>query len=271
MLREAKALKKITKVKLILIIPKVLFTVFFMALFMVLTKIKFWPIFGTESSFSFGAIFGPVIPRFLNVYWGASAIMLSRILGFAIGYYKMGDISNLAKFLASWLTFVPIIASGIYFAKVFKGDKRLIVIPLLSILMFLLHPIGREVWYYSLFWTLPIIIAFLKPRIDSLIRNHVVQVYVYSVGSSFTDHAIGSILYLYLSNIPSWAWIQAIPFTPVERAIFAAGITFFYFVIRISLMIMQKVSALVVLNEISKERIEEKAKLKEKRKKTEYA
>ncbi|MEM3713137.1 MAG: hypothetical protein QXR97_06345 [Thermoproteota archaeon] len=250
-----------------MLIPKILFTVLFTALFMVLTKIKFWPIFGTESSFSFGAIFGPVIPSFLNVYWGASAIMLSRILGFATGYYKMGDISNIAKFLMSWLTFVPIIAAGTYFAKMFKGDRRLIVIPAFSILMFLLHPIGREVWYYSLFWAIPIIIAFLKPHIDSFIKNHVAQVYVYSLGSSFTDHAIGSILYLYLINIPAEAWVQAIPFTPLERAVFAAGIAFFYFAIKVSLIIMQRVSALTVLAEKSKEIVKEKVKVNEKRKK----
>jgi len=258
------ALKKSMRIKLILLIPKVLFTVFFIALFMVLTKVKFWPIFGTESSFSFGAIFGPVIPRFLNVYWGASAIMLARVLGFAIGYYKMGDIGNLAKFLMSWLTFVPIIAAGTFFAKMFKGDRKLTIIPALSILMFLIHPVGREVWYYSLFWTIPLLIAFLKPRIDSILKNHVAQVYVYSLGSSFTDHAIGAILYLYLANIPAEAWIKAIPFTPIERAVFAVGITFFYFAIKISLMIMERVSALTISTEVSKEKekVEEKAKVK---------
>ncbi|MBO3840077.1 MAG: hypothetical protein QXN75_03935 [Thermoproteota archaeon] len=270
MFKEARPLKKSIKVKLILLIPKILFSVLFTALFMVLTKIKFWPIFGTESSFSFGAIFGPVIPRFLNVYWGASTIMLARILGFITGYYKMGDIGNIAKFLMSWLTFVPIIAAGTYFAKMFKGDRRLIVIPVFSIFMFLLHPIGREVWYYSLFWAIPVLIAFLKPRIDYLVKNHLAQVYVYSLGSSFTDHAVGSILYLYLTNIPAEAWVQAIPFTPVERIVFAAGITFFYFAIKVSLMIMQRVSALAVLTEVSKEKVEE-VKVKEKRKKTEDA
>lgn len=263
-------MKKGIKMKLILLTPKVLFTVFFIALFMVLTKVKFWPIFGTESSFSFGAIFGPVIPRFLNVYWGASAIMLARVLGFAVGYYKMGDIGNMAKFLMSWLTFVPIIAAGTYFAKMFKGDRRLIIIPAFSILAFLLHPIGREVWYYSLFWTIPILIAFLKTRIDSIVRNYIAQVYIYSLGSSFTDHAIGSIIYLYLINIPPEAWVQAIPFTPVERAVFAAGIAFFYFAIKVSLIIMQRVSALAVLKEISEEKIEE-IKVREKRKKAEDA
>jgi len=264
-LKEAKPLKKNIKVKLVLLIPKVLFSVLFAALFMVLTKIKFWPIFGTESSFSFGAIFGPVIPKFLNVYWGASVIMLTRIVGFATGYYKMPDISNPAKFLNSWLTFLPIIAAGTYFAKMFKGDKRLIIIPALSILLFLLHPTGREVWYYSLFWTIPLLIALLKPRIDSVLKNHLAQVYVYSLGSSFTDHAIGSITYLYLFSIPTEDWIRAIPFTPVERAIFAAGITFFYFAIGVSLMIMQKASALAVLREMTKETVKEETKVKEKK------
>lgn len=264
------------KTRFLLLLPKIMFSVLFAALFMVLTKIKFWPIFGTESSFSFGVMFGPVISRFLNAYWGTSVIMLTRIIGFATGYYKMGDIGNMPKFIMSWLTFLPIMIGGIYFTKMFKGDKRLIVIPALSILLFLLHPIGREVWFCSLFWTIPLLIAFLKPRIDGLLKNHLAQVYVYSLGSAFTDHAIGSITYLYLMNIPAEFWIQAIPFTIVERLIIAAGISFFYFAIKLSIMVMQRVSALTVLTEVSKQTAEKektkvKVKEKDKRRKPEDA
>ncbi|MBO3755235.1 MAG: hypothetical protein FGF53_10250, partial [Candidatus Brockarchaeota archaeon] len=240
------------KTRILLMLPKIMFSVLFAALFMVLTKIKFWPIFGTESSFSFGVMFGPVISRFLNVYWGTSVIMLARIIGFATGYYKMGDISNLPKFVMSWLIFLPIMVGGIYFTKMFKGDRRLIIVPALSILLFLLHPIGREVWFCSLFWAIPLLIAVFKPRIDRLLKNHLAQVYAYSLGSAFTDHAIGSITYLYFMNIPAEFWIQAIPFTIVERLIIAAGISFFYFAIKLSIMIMQRVSALTVLTEASK-------------------
>lgn len=256
------------KLKVVLLLPKILFSVLFAALFMVLTKIKFWPIFGTESSFSFGVMFGPVISRFLNAYWGTSVIMLSRVIGFATGYYKMGDISNLPKFVMSWLTFLPIMMGGIYFSKMFKGDRRLIVIPTLSILLFLLHPIGREVWFCSFFWTIPLLIAFLKPSIDRLLKNHLAQVYAYSLGSAFTDHAVGSITYLYFMNIPAEFWIQAIPFTIVERLIIAAGISFFYFAIKLSIMVMQRVSALTVLMETSKQTAEKEktmeVKVKEK-------
>lgn len=262
-------MKKVSmKTRILFLLPKIMFAVLFAAFFMVLTKIKFWPIFGTESSFSFGVMFGPVISRFLNAYWGTSVIMLTRIIGFATGYYKMGDISNLTKFVMSWLTFVPIMMGGIYFSKMFKGDRRLVVIPVFCILLFLIHPIGREVWYYSLFWAIPLLTTVLKPRIDRLLKNHLAQVYAYSLGSAFTDHAIGSITYLYFVNIPAEFWIQAIPFTIVERTIIAAGIAFFYFAIRISIMVMQRISALTVLTEASKQTAEkeetEEVKVKEK-------
>jgi uncharacterized protein YacL len=166
---------------------------------------------------------------------------------------------------------------GIYFTKMFKGDRRLIIVPALSILLFLIHPIGREVWFYSLFWTISLLIAVFKPRIDRLLKNHLAQVYAYSLGSAFTDHAIGSITYLYLMNIPAEFWIQAIPFTIVERLIIAVGISFFYFAIKLSIMVMQRVSALKVLTEASEQTSEKektaevKAKKKDKRSKSEDA
>ncbi|MGQ9479416.1 MAG: hypothetical protein ACUVQ0_05265 [Thermoproteota archaeon] len=232
---------------------------------MFLTKVKMWPIFGTDFHFSVSVMFGPVISAFLNVYWGTAAIVLARIVGVAVNFYKI-KYTSLESALSGWLVFMPIIMGGIYFSKIFKGDKRLIVIPAFSILMFLIHPIGREVWYYSLYWTIPIIIAVFKDKIDSLLGKHMpsiylsstIKTYTYSLGSAFTDHAIGSIMYLYLMNISAWAWIQAIPFTIVERAIIAAGITFFYFLIRVSLIVMQRISALAVLTEVSKEKALEK-------------
>jgi hypothetical protein len=215
--------------------PKALFAVLFMALFIVFSKVKLTPIFGLDTQFTASVMFGPVISGFLGIGFGSGAIVLSQLLGVITGIYKI-------KSITSWLTFTPIIFAGIYFSKMLKGSKKLILIPLLSIFLFLIHPIGREVWYYSFFWIIPIFIVTLKPKLDKLIKNNLAQVYAYSIGSAFTDHSVGSILYLYSMNIPAEFWIQAIPFTLVERAVIAAGITASFFSIKIIISIFQRVT-----------------------------
>ena len=214
--------------------PKALFAVLSIALFIVLTKVKLTPIFGIDTQFTASVMFGPVISEFLGIGFGSGAIVLSQLFGVITGIYKI-------KSITSWLTFTPIIFAGIYFSKMFKGSKKLILIPLSSIFLFLIHPIGREVWYYSFFWVIPVFIVALKPNLDKLFKNNLAQVYAYSIGSAFADHSVGSILYLYSMNIPAEFWIQAIPFTLVERAIIAAGITTSYFAIKIIISIFQRV------------------------------
>jgi hypothetical protein len=235
------------KIRKKLIVPKIFFTILFAALFIVLTKVKLTPIFGTESKFSASVLFGPVISRFLGIGWGSGAIIFSHLFGIAVGIYKIKDIT-------SWFTFTPIIFAGIYFAKMFKGDTKLVIIPLSCIILFLLHPIGREVWYYSFFWTIPIVVAKFKTRIDKLVKNHLAQVYAYSLGSAFTDHSIGSVVYLYFMNIPANLWIAAIPFTLVERAIIAAGITFSYFAVKVSISILQQIMIAKALARVQRKR-----------------
>jgi len=235
-----------------LVIPKIFFTVLFAALFIVLTKVKLTPIFGTDTKFSASVMFGPVISKFLGIGWGSGAIILSQLVGVVIGFYKIKSIANL-------LTFAPIIAAGIYFGKMFKGDTKLTIIPIFCILLFLLHPIGREVWYYSLFWVVPIFIARFKPNLDKVLKNNIAQVYAYSLGSALTDHSIGSIIYLYLMNIPAEFWTMSIPFTFMERIVIAAGITFSYFAVKVSMSILQQASAALALAKAQKEAEKEPA------------
>jgi len=229
-----------------LVIFKILPKVLFFVLFIILTKVKFSLILGTDTQFSASVMFGPVISNFLGIGWGLAVIILSHLFGIVIGLYKV-------KSAISWLTFAPIIIAGIYFSKMFKGDTRLVLIPLFCILLFFSHPIGREVWYYSLFWVIPIFIASFKTKLDKLLKKHIVQVYVYSLGSALTDHSIGSIIYLYFINIPAKFWVEAIPFTLVERAMIAAGITLSYFAVKVSISFLQQAMRTMTLAKSQKE------------------
>jgi hypothetical protein len=179
--------------------------------------------------FSLSVFFGPTLAKIFGVTYGTSTIILTHILGLAAGiFWPGGKYIFKIKAFKDYLTFLPIIFASIYFAKSFKGNKKLIVIPLVCILLFVINPIGRTVWFYSSFWLIPIIISLFKERLDKVLKIPLFKIYGYSLGSAFVDHAIGSVIYLYLLKIPANFWIEAIPMTIIERLMIAAGIELFY-------------------------------------------
>jgi len=204
-----------------LIVVKSFFSILFAAFFIILTKVKLTPILGTKMKFSASVIFGPILSSILGIVPGTFSIVFAHLVGLLIGFYKI-------KSLSSYFIFLPIITAGIYFARVFKRDRKMVIPCILAILLFVLHPIGRKVWFYSLFWTIPIFIATYKKKHDILFKHKFLVLYAYSLGAAFVDHAVGSVMYLYFLNIPAKFWIQAIPLTIVERLLIAFGIMVSY-------------------------------------------
>jgi hypothetical protein len=99
----------------------------FSLLFLLLTKIKFAPILGTKMKFSLGVFFGPTLAKIFGISYGTGIIVLTHLIGLLLRIYKL-------KELKDFFTFFPIIFGGIYFAKIFKNDKKLVFIPLICIL-----------------------------------------------------------------------------------------------------------------------------------------
>ncbi len=219
-------------------IPKIMFSVLFAALFIVLTKTKMFPILGTEFNFSFGVMFGPALGGLLGVNLGIATILLSQAIGTAIGLYTIKDTLSL-------LVFFPILLGSVYFARSFKGDRRMIAIPAACMVLFLLHPIGRQVWFYSLFWIIPMAVIRFKERIDAVVRHPVARTYSYSLGTAFVDHSVGSVVYLWFMSIPAQFWIAAMPLTIMERLLIALGITFSFHAVKAAMKAMQDVAVAV--------------------------
>jgi len=223
-------------------IIKIIFTIISAILFLYFTKIKFGPILGTNMKFSLSVFFGPTLAKIFGVAYGTSTIILTHIFGLVAGiFWPGGKYIFKIKAFKDYLTFLPIIFASIYFAKSFKGNKKLIVIPLVCILLFVINPIGRTVWFYSCFWLIPIIISLFKEKLDKILRFSIFRIFGYSLGSAFVDHAIGSVIYLYLLKIPGEFWIAAIPMTIVERLMIAAGIELCYFAEIVIIKIFGKV------------------------------
>jgi len=214
-------------------ILKLSFLFFSAFLFLGLTKIKIWSILGTKSKFSLSVFFGPTLAKIFGIKFGIGIIILTHLIGLAAGLYKINALKDI-------FVFFPIIFAGIYFSKIFKNEKKLLFIPLICIFLFLWHPIGREVWFYSGFWLIPIFISLFKEKLDKILRFPIFKIYGYSLGAAFTDHAIGSVMYLYLLNIPSHFWISAIPLTIIERLTIAGGIEICYLFEKAIIEILEK-------------------------------
>ena len=90
--------------------------------------------------------------------------------------------------------------------------KTAIIFPI-CITLFLLNPIGRQAWMYSLIWLIPFVATFFKKK---LILN--------SLGATFTAHAIGSVIFLYTFGLTPAIWIGLIPVVFIERGVFTLGI-----------------------------------------------
>ena len=90
---------------------------------------------------------------------------------------------------------------------------------------FLIHPIGRQVPYYPLlFWWSPVA-AYFK-------RNNL---FLKSLGATFTAHAVGSTAFLYALNLPAEVWRNLPPIVASERLLFASGIAASYIVVKYTL------------------------------------
>lgn len=95
-----------------------------------------------------------------------------------------------------------------------------IIMPLGCIILFLLHPVGWLSSWYALFWLLPVLVSLL-PNLPFFMQ---------ALGATFTAHAAGTLVYLYLGNITSCEqFYMLVPLVFVERLLFALGMTLVYY------------------------------------------
>ena len=102
----------------------------------------------------------------------------------------------------------------------YAGERKYsvgILVPLLAIGLFVLHPVGREVWFFSLYWLIPIVISVLPATYS---QNLVLK----SFGATFTAHAVGGALWVWTVPMTAAAWVTLIPIVAFERSLFALGI-----------------------------------------------
>jgi len=187
---------------------KILFVIIFVILGLLVSQIRLSPIIGAKGqSFTPLEFLGPTSSMFLGPLPGAISVFFVKLFSAVFTNQKF-DIATIIRLF-------PMVFAAIYFGltKAKKSDKLILIIPILAIVLFIAHPEGKEVWFFSLYWLIPIIAFFKKER---LIFN--------ALGSTFTAHAVGSVAFLYAFNLSAPVWLGLIPVVFVERVSFTIGI-----------------------------------------------
>lgn len=126
---------------------------------------------------------------------------------------------------------IPGLCASAYFASSSVAIRM--GIPLLSMALFIAHPVGGQAWAYTLYWLIPVALYFIRK--DSL--------FITALGSTFTAHAVGSVIWLYANPMTPGAWLALIPVVLVERLIFASGMVVLYYVLSSAKILYSKNSA----------------------------
>lgn len=197
---------------------------FFLALFSIIgfisLQIPFNKIMGSNVSFTLFDFFAPIAGGFLGSVFGIASVFAVEVINLFIKHTPLTTGSVIRLF--------PTLFAVLYFAYVSKkkfSGKWLLIIPVLCILAFIAHPIGRQVPYYALmFWLIPVIAYFKR---DNL--------FIKSLGSTFTAHAVGGAAWIWVFNLPAAVWKGLIPVVITERLLFATGIAASYIIMKYTL------------------------------------
>jgi hypothetical protein len=185
---------------------KIWFLIIFTVLGLLAFQVSIDRIIGSSQNFTLFEILGPISGMFLGPVLGAISTFFVRVINILLFHQQLN--------LLTIIRFLPAMCAAFYFGL--KQKNTAIIFPI-CILLFLLNPIGRQAWMYSLIWLIPFVATFAKKR---LILN--------SLGATFVAHAIGSVIFLYTFGLTPAIWISLIPVVFIERGFFTVGIWFSY-------------------------------------------
>src|SRR3989344_4747717 len=189
-----------------------IFLILFSALALIGMNINFSKLVGAENQFfTLFQFFGPIAGSFLGPIVGALSVLIAEITDFLFVGKELS--------LINILRLTPMLFAAYYFGS--RKKSLSIVVPLIAMALFVLHPIGRQVWFFSLFWTIPIIAKILPEKYSSSVISK-------SLGATFTAHAVGGAFWIWTVPMTAAQWIALIPIVIYERTLFASGIAVSY-------------------------------------------
>ncbi len=187
---------------------KALFTAIFAIVGFAALQIPVTQLAGSQAKFTVFDAFAPVTGAFIGSIPGIAAVLLMHTVNFLFHGAQIQDAGTIIRFF-------PMLFAVLYFVK---KSKLNLLIPFLAMAVFLAHPIGRQVWYFSLFWTIPVIAYFLRDRF----------LFARALGATFSAHAVGGAAWIWAFSLPATVWNSLIPIVIAERLLFALGIAASY-------------------------------------------
>lgn len=192
---------------------KYIFTVLFMILGYILLQIPFSQLVGSNVKFTLFDFFAPIAGAFLGPIAGVASVAAVQAANLGVHHVQLDTFTVLRFFTTLFAT--------LYFALMTRKYTRsylMLIVPVVAIIAFLAHPVGRSVWYFSLFWTVPLLSFFKKD-----------QVLVRSLGSTMTAHAVGGAVWIWSFPTTASYWNNLVPIVIRERVVFALGIAVSYY------------------------------------------
>lgn len=206
---------------------KIAFFLMFSLLSLLLYQFNFSAIIGVEGQqFTLFQFVGPIAGGILSPVAGIFSVLVVELTNFLLAG-KAFDLVNLVRLF-------PMAFAAFYFGSKARSSAFVAII---AMLLFWLHPIGSQAWFYALYWLIPLAATFYKQNI--LVR---------SLGTTFTAHSVGSVVFLYAFNLPAEVWVGLIPVVAVERLLFALGISVSYYAVNTALSAFSSKIELSFLN-----------------------
>lgn len=187
---------------------KIIFILLFALIGFGAMQVPFSKIMGVQNlKFSLFDFYGPIAGAFIGSVWGVVTVLLMQLGNWAYHGFPLD--------LGTLLRFIPILFAVLYFAK---NTKWTLAVPVIAMIVFWAHPIGRQVWYYAIYWTIPLIMHVFRDRF----------IFARALGATFTQHSVGGALWIWAFNMEAGKWIGLIPIVWKERGLMAIGITLTY-------------------------------------------
>ena len=186
---------------------KLSFICLFFLIGLIALQIPFTRLLGGNVKFTLYDFLAPTAGAFLATIPGILTVLLIQLVNFLIHPDSFTGLSSLIRIF-------PVLFAVFYFAKKRTAN---ILIPLMAMVIFNLHPIGRSAWQYSLLWLVPLFAHFYRKNL-----------FLRSLGATFTAHAVGGALWVWAFGLSREMWLALIPQTLMERTLMAGGISLFY-------------------------------------------
>lgn len=207
---------------------KIFFVIIFTILSLIAFQISISKIIGSSQSFTLFELIAPIGGMFLGPVLGGLSAFFVRLINIVL-FRQSLDLLTVIRFL-------PAVLAAAYFGL--KTKKTALIFPI-CIALFILNPIGRQAWLYSMIWLVPFVATFFKKR---LILN--------SLGATFTAHAVGSTIFLYTFGLTPQIWLALIPVVFIERGVFTVGIWLSFMVFNTILDKLSKIEFTKVLGQL---------------------